>query len=68
MTSVIQYDKEGQNVIKEFKSISDASKELNIDSSSISTCCREITRQTNGFHFKYKSNMNKKIRNKKKKF
>lgn len=68
VTPVIQYDKEGQNVIKEFKSISDASKELNIDSSSISACCREITTQTNGFHFKYKSNMNKKIRNKKENF
>lgn len=65
LSPIIQYDKEGKYIIKEFKSISDASRELNIDSSSISACCREITIQTHGFHFKYKQNINKEIRNKK---
>ena len=65
LSHVIQYDKEGKNLIKEFKSISDASKELNIDSSSISGCCRGITVQTHGFHFKYKRDINKEVREKK---
>ena len=64
LSPIVQYDKEGKNIIKEFKSISDAARELNIDNSSISACCREITIQTHGFHFKYKKNINKKIRTK----
>jgi len=64
LTEVIQYDKEGKNIIKKFKSISDASKSLNISSSSISACCRGKTLQTKGFHFKYKTDINKIIRNK----
>ncbi len=68
LSPIIQYDKEGKNIIKEFKSISDASIELNIDSSSISACCRGVTIQTKGFHFKYKNDGNKEIRSKKPNF
>lgn len=54
LSPVVQYDKTGKNIIKEFTSISKASKELNIDSSSISACCRGVIRQTHGYHFQYK--------------
>lgn len=53
LSPIIQYDKD-KNGIKEFKSISDASKELNINNSSISQCCRNIIKQTHGYIFKYK--------------
>ena len=62
ISPVIQYDKQGKNVICEFKSIQEASNSLSIDSSSISGCCRGITVQTNGYHFKYKSDMDKEVR------
>ena len=68
LSPVIQYDKKGKQLIKEFKSISDASKDLNIDSSCISSCCRGITMQTHGFHFKYKCDDNKDVRDKKPNF
>jgi hypothetical protein len=54
VSPVLQYDKEGSEFIKEFKSIQDASNELGISNSSISACCRGKTKQTHGFHFKYK--------------
>ena len=64
-SQVIQYDREGKNIINEFISINDASRSLNINQSAISSCCRGIILQTNGFHFKYKENINEKIREKK---
>jgi len=68
VSGIIQYDKEGKNIIKEFNSINDASRELNINCSSISACCRGITLQTNGYHFKYKTDIGVKIREKKDNF
>lgn len=68
VSPIIQYDKKGSNIIKEFSSISEASKNLNIEQSSISACCRGITLQTNGYHFKYKSDIDIKIREKKDNF
>ena len=65
VSGIIQYDKEGKNIIKEFNSINDASRELNINCSSISACCRGITLQTNCYHFKYKTDIGVKIREKK---
>ena len=68
VSCIIQYDKEGKNIIKEFNSINDASRELNINCNSISACCRGITLQTNGYHFKYKTDIDVKIREKKDNF
>jgi len=68
VSPIIQYDKEGNNIIEEFSSISEASKKLNINQSNISSCCRGIILQTNGFHFKYKSDIDIKIREKKDNF
>ncbi len=56
VSPVIQYDKKGENIIKEFNSINEASRELKINQSGISACCRGKIRQTHGFHFKYKKN------------
>jgi hypothetical protein len=55
-------------MIQEFTSINDASRELHISSSCISACCRGITLQTNGFHFKYKTDIDKEVRSKKRNF
>lgn len=49
---VIQMDTEN-NVIKIWDSIKQASKELNIDNSAISKCCRGKLKQTGGFKWKY---------------
>jgi len=68
VSPIIQYDKEGKNKIQEFSCINEASKKLNIDQSSISACCRGLTLQTNGFHFKYKTDIDVKIRKKKDNF
>ena len=68
VSPIIQYDKYGNNIIEEFRSIREASKNLNINQSNISACCRGITLQTNGFHFKYKSDIDIKIREKKDNF
>ena len=47
------YDKD-DNLIKEFESLRQASRELNIDTGSISKCCRGICyKYVNGFIFKY---------------
>jgi hypothetical protein len=64
-SQVIQYDKEGKNIINEFKTIIEASHVLNIGQSHISSCCRGIILQTHGFHFKYKEKKDEKIREKK---
>jgi hypothetical protein len=64
-SQVIQYDKEGKDIINEFKSINEASRILNIGQSHISSCCRGKILQTHGLHFKYKENKNEKIREKK---
>ena len=68
VSNIIQYDKEGNNIIEEFNSISEASKKLNIEQSNISACCRGITLQTQGYHFKYKHNIDINIRDKKDNF
>ena len=47
-----QYDLEN-NLIQEFESLREASRQLNIDCGSISKCCRGITyKSINGFIFK----------------
>ena len=51
---IIQYDL-NMNKIKEFKSGSKASKELNISTSRISNCCRGNSRYTGGYIFKFKT-------------
>jgi hypothetical protein len=68
VSGIIQYDKECKNIIKEFNSINDASRELNINCSSISACCRGKQLQTHGYHFKYKTDISVKIREKKDNF
>jgi len=55
LSAVIQYDKKGIEIIEEFKSISEASKKLNINQSLISACCRGKQKQTHGYNFKYKN-------------
>ena len=52
---IIQYDI-NMNKIKEFKSRTDASKELNIPLSSISRCCIGRNLTSNGFIFKFSEN------------
>lgn len=52
--SVIQYDL-NMNFIKEWDSISSASKELGIGGNSITTCCRGIAKSAGGFIWKYKN-------------
>jgi len=42
-------------VIKAFKSMRDAERELNISSASISRCCRGLKRHASGFRFRYTS-------------
>lgn len=51
---IIQYDL-NMNKIKEFKSGSKASKELNINKASISNCCRGNIRYAGGYIFKFKT-------------
>jgi hypothetical protein len=53
ISPVIQYDKTGTTKIKEFKSIKQASTELNIGSSQISNCCRGLQNTSHGFVFRY---------------
>jgi group I intron endonuclease len=52
-----QYDLEN-NLIKEFESAREASRQLNIDCGSISKCCRNKQKQCSGFTFKYITNEN----------
>ena len=48
-----QYNLEN-NLIQEFESLREASRQLNIDCGSISKCCRGIKYESiNGFVFKY---------------
>jgi hypothetical protein len=51
--AIIQCDKNGIS-IKNFKSIRDASKELNVDHSSIDRVCKGTQVAAKGFYFKYK--------------
>ena len=50
---VMQYDLKG-NFIKEWKSGSEASRQLNIGQANISACCRGLRKQVNGFVWKFK--------------
>jgi group I intron endonuclease len=52
-----QYDLEN-NLIQEFESAREASRQLNIDCGSISKCCRNKQKQCGGFTFKYITNEN----------
>lgn len=51
--SILQFDLEG-NFIKEFESITQASKELNIPRDYISSCCLGRRRKTRGYIFRFK--------------
>lgn len=62
---IIQYDKEGINIINEFNSIMEASRKLNICNSSIYYCCKGITMVSGNYHFKYKENIDNPKREKK---
>lgn len=57
MKIVQQYDKEG-NLLNEFESAREASRQLNLDCGSISKCCRGLGyyKSVGGFIFKYKQN------------
>ncbi len=52
-----QYDLKN-NLIQEFESAREASRQLNIDCGSISKCCRNKQKQSSGFTFKYITNEN----------
>lgn len=58
LKKVYQYDL-NMNLMKEYKSIIDASKETNIPKESITSCCNEKQVQTNGFTFRFEENKNK---------
>lgn len=58
---VIQFDLE-YNIIKSFESAIHASKELNIDTSFIYSCCINTQKTTNGFIFMYKNNYDQNIK------
>jgi hypothetical protein len=66
LKKVYQYDL-NMNLIKEYNSLTNASKETNILISLISSCCNEKQVQTNGFIFRFEKNKNKSIINKHKK-
>lgn len=51
---VMQLDKYG-NVIKEYDSVTDASRTTKIDKSNISKVCRGISNEAGGFHWRYKT-------------
>ncbi len=53
---VYQYDLNG-NFIKEYKSVRDASRNLGINHSNISRCCRGEYKHTYGFIFRYDNNL-----------
>lgn len=46
-----------------YNSVSDASKNLNLDKSNISKCCKKKLQQTNNYHFKYVDNTDNKEQN-----
>lgn len=52
--SVLQFDK-NMNFIQEFKSIREAARQLNLDSSTISKVCRDVNKTHGGYIFKYKT-------------
>jgi len=58
LKKVYQYDL-NMNLIKEYKSITSASKETNIPKESITSCCNEKQVQTNGFTFRFEENKDK---------
>lgn len=51
---VLQYDLEG-NFIREWESMTQASKELKISQPNISACCKGIYKYTHGYIFEYKN-------------
>ena len=52
MRKVVQYDLQG-NIVKNWNSISDASRELGIARANISACCRNKRKIAGGFAWKY---------------
>lgn len=50
---VVQLDKYG-NLIQEFESTYAAARELDLDASAITKCCRKKLKSCGGFHWKYK--------------
>jgi hypothetical protein len=52
--TIIQYDLDG-NVIKEYESQSQASRETNVNQSDISACCNEKQKTAGGFTWKFKN-------------
>ena len=50
--TIIQYDLQ-MNKIKEFKSQTEASNELNLNNSNISSCCKNRVKTSGGFIFKF---------------
>lgn len=65
VSAVVQFDKTGKIKIAEFTSINEASRKLKINQSLISSVCREKQVQTHNFHFKYKKNESRPIRERK---
>ena len=54
MKSVVQYDK-NDNIINDFKSITDASKKTNISITSIANCLKGLSKTSGGYIWKYKN-------------
>ena len=54
MKSIIQYDK-NDNIINDFKSITDASKKTNISITSIANCLKGLSKTSGGYIWKYKN-------------
>ena len=52
--TIIQYDLDG-NIIKEYESQSQASRETNVNQSDISACCNEKQKTAGGFTWKFKN-------------
>jgi hypothetical protein len=51
---VIQYDKQG-NIIREWKSISEATNKLNLSKGRISSCCRKINKTAGGYIWRFQN-------------
>ena len=55
--AVLMFDLEG-NLIREYNSIINAAKDNNICKVAISNCCRDLTKTSGGYIWKYKDNFN----------
>ena len=61
-TPVVQLDLDN-NIIQAFKNMNDASVSADVPPSNISACCRGLTPSAGGFHWMYKEDYEKQIKN-----